>query len=235
MDMTIKIWNIFTGECITTFTGHTADVLALLLLKHGQLASASDDHQIKIWNLDTGQCLHTFTGHTAEVNSLAQLANSWLVSASGDGSLRIWDVEEGICVRVIGPEHGWPRWVLAMDMLSDGRLVLASADGKIFIWSIDLEALPKLVEIDNISPSHVLSSTKTISSPAEILSIELALSLSDNVAFSLECPAIGTVDFSTADLHHVCDNATSLTGDAREENTETRRLRHLQLVSLRAF
>ena len=55
-DESIKIWNIDTGECIRTLTGHTNSVYSLQLLANNKLASGSSDATIKIWNVDTGEC-----------------------------------------------------------------------------------------------------------------------------------------------------------------------------------
>ena len=56
-DESIKIWNVNTGKCIRTLTGHTGTVFALQLLANNTLASGSGDHSIKIWNVDNGECL----------------------------------------------------------------------------------------------------------------------------------------------------------------------------------
>jgi len=48
-DNTIKIWNVASGDCVATLTGHTAAVSCLVKLRDGRLASASDDKSIKVW------------------------------------------------------------------------------------------------------------------------------------------------------------------------------------------
>ena len=50
-DMTIKIWNYESGECISTLSGHTSDVNSLVYIPSKKLiVSGSSDKSIKIWN-----------------------------------------------------------------------------------------------------------------------------------------------------------------------------------------
>ena len=63
----------------------------LVVLKNGQLASASDDYTIRIWNSSSGVLLSNLTGHTSWVNALSCLSNGLLVSASWDNTMRVWN------------------------------------------------------------------------------------------------------------------------------------------------
>ena len=81
----IKTWNVDTGECMQTFTGHTSYVITLqLLANNSKLASGSPDKTIRIWNVDTGECIRTLVGHTESVVSLQSIASDKLASGSGD-------------------------------------------------------------------------------------------------------------------------------------------------------
>jgi WD40 repeat protein len=63
-DATVKIFNIQTGKCDITFTGHTNTVNCVAVLSDGRIVSGSDDRTIKIWNPQTGICDINLTGHT---------------------------------------------------------------------------------------------------------------------------------------------------------------------------
>lgn len=93
-DKTIKIWNLNTGELLSTFTGHSGWVWSVTFSPDGQsLASGSKDKTIKLWNLHTGELLHTLTGHSDGVWSVAASANGQtLASSSRDGSIKVWQI-----------------------------------------------------------------------------------------------------------------------------------------------
>jgi WD40 repeat protein len=71
-DRTIKIWDIETGSCLKTLTGHTDWVRSVAFSLDGQiLASGSADCTIKLWDVADGKCLKTLTEHTGWVREVA--------------------------------------------------------------------------------------------------------------------------------------------------------------------
>lgn len=94
----IKIWDVASGVCLTTLTGHTDTVGCLLPLvsDHGHLlASGSTDNSIKLWDLATCECVATLVGHTAAVVALCRLPGQRIASASKDHTVRVWDYRRG--------------------------------------------------------------------------------------------------------------------------------------------
>ena len=69
-DMTIKIWNIKTGECIRTLEGHNGYVRIVIKVGKDLIASGSSDKTIKIWNFNTGEFIKTLEGHKKDIFSL---------------------------------------------------------------------------------------------------------------------------------------------------------------------
>lgn len=72
-DQTIKIWDVTTGQCLQSLTGHTDYVWCLLTVSEDILVSGSEDQTIKIWDVKTGECLHSLTGHKDSVNCMTCL------------------------------------------------------------------------------------------------------------------------------------------------------------------
>jgi len=61
-DQTIKYWEMSTGYCVKTLTGHTDWVKCLdVSLDGALLASAGHDHAIIVWRLGTGQVFKYFS------------------------------------------------------------------------------------------------------------------------------------------------------------------------------
>jgi WD40 repeat protein len=96
-DMTLKLWDLETGQELRTLQGHSGRVNGVALSKDGRLAvSASDDDTLKVWDLETGQELRTLQGHSNWVKGVALSADGRLaVSASYDHILALWDLETG--------------------------------------------------------------------------------------------------------------------------------------------
>ncbi|MEH2184250.1 DnaJ domain-containing protein [Nostoc sp.] len=87
-DATIKVWNLQTGELLSTLTGHSAAVLSVAISPDGKtLASASRDGTIKLWNLHTGELLQNLSG----CNPVAFSPDGkTLISGGNGGSIKIW-------------------------------------------------------------------------------------------------------------------------------------------------
>ncbi|KAM0407432.1 hypothetical protein ACHAPD_012239 [Fusarium lateritium] len=87
-DMTVKIWNVATGEEQRTLEGHTDSVRSVVFSKDGTLiASGSYDKTVKIWNVATGINVKSFdTSQSTNVLSFTD-DDSVLVTSTGRFSL----------------------------------------------------------------------------------------------------------------------------------------------------
>jgi WD40 repeat protein len=71
-DSSVKIWEIQTGICQNTLTGHTKPVLAVQVIPHSEFAcvSGGEDAVIKGWNWKQAICLWMIEMGKNEVWSL---------------------------------------------------------------------------------------------------------------------------------------------------------------------
>jgi len=70
-DKNIKLWEIASGYCIRTYTGHDAWVRRVQVSPDGTLiASASMDQTVRIWNLKSGESLRVGRDHDHVVETL---------------------------------------------------------------------------------------------------------------------------------------------------------------------
>jgi WD40 repeat protein len=59
-DQTVRMWDINTGQCLKTLSGHTGWVWSVAFSLDGRLlASGSADATLKLWEVQTGDCLKT--------------------------------------------------------------------------------------------------------------------------------------------------------------------------------
>lgn len=63
LDTSIRVWDVETGNCIHTLTGHQS-LTSGMELKDNILVSGNADSTVKIWDIKTGQCLQTLQGET---------------------------------------------------------------------------------------------------------------------------------------------------------------------------
>lgn len=96
MDGNVRVWDISTGECRHTLTGHTS-LVGLLGLSPSYLVSASADSTLMVWDPDTGNLKQTLRGHTGAVTCFQH--DEYKVVSGADGALLVWDIRDGTIFR----------------------------------------------------------------------------------------------------------------------------------------
>lgn len=77
LDTSIRVWDVETGNCIHTLTGHQS-LTSGMELKDNILVSGNADSTVKIWDIKTGQCLQTLQGgSTNRVHEEFRLSYRW--------------------------------------------------------------------------------------------------------------------------------------------------------------
>lgn len=57
-DTTLKLWDMETGQCLSTFHGHNSSITSVAITPDGRrTASASWGKTLRLWDLETGSCL----------------------------------------------------------------------------------------------------------------------------------------------------------------------------------
>lgn len=127
MDGTVRVWNLRTGECQYTLTGHTS-LVGLLGLSPSHLVSAAADSTLRIWDPDSGEVRHMLAAHTGAITCFQH--DEFKVLSGSDGTLKMWDVREGTVVReFLSNIHGvWQvvfegRWCVAASHRTDATIL----------------------------------------------------------------------------------------------------------------
>jgi serine/threonine protein kinase len=136
-DKTIRLWNLNTGQAISTLSGHSHFVKAVAFSPDGKiLASSSDDKTIKLWDLNTKQEIYTFSGHSHAVKSVAfSPCGKLLASGSWDKKIKLWDINTfaEICTF-----SGHGLQVSAVAFSPDGQLIASTSfDRTVQLWNLN--------------------------------------------------------------------------------------------------
>jgi WD40 repeat protein len=146
-DKTLKVWDLTSGQLLSTLEGHTDEVTGVAVTADGRwVISASHDYTLKVWDLASGQLARTLKGHTNAVNGLAVTADGrWAVSASYDGTLKVWDVSSGQIVRTFEVHT---NLVCPVAVTANGRwIVSASADDlTLKVWDVSSGQIVRTLE-----------------------------------------------------------------------------------------
>ena len=135
-DHTVRVWDLATGETITTLQGHTDSVKAVAVTPDGRhVVSGSDDHTLRVWDLATGKTKTTLQGHTGPVTAVAVTPDGrHVVSGSRDHTLRVWDLANGETITRL---RGHAGSVEAVAVTPDGRCVVSGSEDKTLrVWDL---------------------------------------------------------------------------------------------------
>jgi F-box/WD-40 domain protein MET30 len=145
-DMTVKLWDLDTHQCLKTYEGHVGQVQQVLPLPHefeideddfvananndfsDSASLASDNGNMSFPQPSTSSCYQDTSFFPDDPHR--PNPPSYMLTGSLDGTIRLWHVPSGRCVhRFFGHVEG--IWSLAADSL---RLVSGAEDKTIKIW-----------------------------------------------------------------------------------------------------
>ncbi|HEY9608014.1 serine/threonine-protein kinase [Allocoleopsis sp.] len=135
-DKTVRLWNLETGEVISTLMGHAQGVKSVAFSPDGtMLATGSDDQTIKLWNVSNGQEIYTLCGHSHAVKSVAFSPDGQvLASGSWDKTIKLWNVQTGVAEKTL-TGHGLQVSAVAFSP-TDNILSSASCDRTWRLWDL---------------------------------------------------------------------------------------------------
>ncbi|XP_067825849.1 F-box/WD repeat-containing protein 2 isoform X2 [Heptranchias perlo] len=143
-DLSAKLWDVCTGQCIYGIQTHTC---AAVKFDEQKLVTGSFDNTIACWDWSSGAKTQNFRGHTGAVFSVDYSDElDILVSGSADFTVKVWSLSTGICLNTLTEHTEWvTKVVLQVSqvesvMHNPGDYILLSADKyEIKVWPIGRE------------------------------------------------------------------------------------------------
>ena len=126
-DKTVRMWDVATGNLLSTFCGHQGFVCSLAVSSDGlHVAAGAADGAIKVWNLASGAICANLHHGGPDAKVAWGCVSDQLFSGGADGHLRVWQLPGSVCTQSIAA-HSKP--ILKVVCLADGSgLVSVSAD-----------------------------------------------------------------------------------------------------------
>ncbi|NXU41298.1 FBW10 protein, partial [Drymodes brunneopygia] len=128
-DLSIRCWNIHSGACVRTFTGHYGPI-SCLHSHQEHFVSGAGDGMVKVWSLKSGKCLRTLM-HNSPVCTV-RMDGAHMVSGGHQGLVKVWSVETGVLLKTL-ERHQGPVLCLSFDQW---HLITGSSDGYALGWSM---------------------------------------------------------------------------------------------------
>jgi len=129
-DFSVKIWDLVTGVCLRTLTGHIFRIKCVDFCG-GTVVSGGWDNEAKVWDANSGECKQTFSGHSSYIWATQLLSRrKRLITGSWDCTIRLFDLDSGKCMYAL--DH--TSEVLCMESNSH-RLIAASKDIRLWDFS----------------------------------------------------------------------------------------------------
>jgi WD40 repeat protein len=95
VDKEIKLWDVTTGTCVRTLSGHKSYVKALQLYFHGLASAGGEESEIKLWDMRQGKCIRTFFGHDGGVTVVKFDHHKIVSGGRSDGAVKVFDLRTG--------------------------------------------------------------------------------------------------------------------------------------------
>ncbi|NWZ92865.1 FBW10 protein, partial [Nesospiza acunhae] len=130
LELSIRCWNIRSGACVRTFTGHYATITCLHSHQEHLVSGAGDGMVKAVWSLESGKCLRTLM-HSSPVGAV-RMDGTHVVSGGHRGLVKVWSADTGALIKTL-ERHQGPVLCLSFDQW---HLVTGSSDGFALGWSM---------------------------------------------------------------------------------------------------
>eukprot|EP01083_Nonionella_stella_P097845 275095_1 len=137
---TIHLYDLETGKCLETLSGHKASISSTIFNPHGNLiVSGSKDCTVKFWDVLSGSCVNSFSSPLGEFSSVAMSAcGTRVLTATKDNSNRLWDMRKSLPIqRYFGHQNTSKNFIRACFGPNEAVVIGGSEDGCVYLWDLE--------------------------------------------------------------------------------------------------
>ena len=134
-DISVKLWEVATGQEWRTLRGHTQAVNAVAFSRDDKtLASGGNDKTVRLWDVATGRLLRAIEAHDGFVMGVAFSPDrQTLASCGADKTIKLWDYATG---RLAHTLTGYADSADTLAFSPDGKILASGggADRSVKLW-----------------------------------------------------------------------------------------------------
>lgn len=91
-DATAKIWDLESGECTATLSGH-AFAVTVCILENGAIVTGSQDGNLHLWDKYGNKARTKIGAHKDIIREIIEVKGIGLLTCSNDSSVKLWSCE----------------------------------------------------------------------------------------------------------------------------------------------
>ena len=137
LDSTIKIWEPNTGQIMKKYEGHTHQILQIIELLNGDLASSSLDNTINIWSRKDSTILKTIEGFVDGISEIMEVeSGSLAIISKGDFQFQVWSYNNTDKNNDIRNYEGHRGRINKLIFVKNNYFFTASDDTTVIRWKL---------------------------------------------------------------------------------------------------
>lgn len=218
-EVTVRLWDISTGEVKHTFTEFSGEVNCLAFSSDGHTLATGEglpDNAIRLWNTDTGNLIKSTKSKIGIIYQLFFIQNNNLISMGDYKIVQAWDGSTLKPLDLLSDQIGQ---VIDLELSIDEKTLVSSSQDKIIrIWDINTGRIKHKFSIYNrtinisLSADHKYLVTKDFGNVLGVWEIETGLLIHTikgftspirSIALASDDNTIATAGFKVVEIWHV--------------------------------